>query len=261
MPINNNIYYINFKHDNPNLPHIIWGHGWGQTHASLLPLADSLKHIAHHWLIDFPGFGQSPPPKYILGSLEYAKIVADWIRSTLPTGSKKIWVGHSFGGKVGVNLAANYPDLINGLFLIAASGIPRKRTLLQQVIVKIKIKVFKLLKYLNKIINNNNYLDLLKTKFGSADYKNASNPHMRSILVKIVNENLANMANQIICPTELIYGELDTETPVIIGKEFNKLINNSKIYIIPKQDHYSILHETKSQILYLLKQFMGTITC
>lgn len=260
MQSSKHIYYKNIKNNDPHVPHIIWGHGWAQTHSTLLPTAISLKNIAHHWLIDLPGFGHSSQPNSVCGSLEYAAIIADWINHHIPSKAKKIWVGHSFGGKIGITLAAKYPTLIDGLFLIAASGIPRKRTIIQEVIVKIKIKIFKFLKYLNKTINNNRYSEWLKTKFGSQDYKNASNPHMRAILVKVVNENLSNIASQISCPTELIYGELDTETPVIIGNIFNKLINNSKLHIILKEDHYSILSKTQHQIAYLLKQFTKKIT-
>jgi pimeloyl-ACP methyl ester carboxylesterase len=253
------IYYKNLSPpNNPNLPHIIWGHGWGQTHANLLPIANSLQNFANHWLLDFPGFGASTPPNSTWSSLDYANATANWIANHIPTTATKIWVGHSFGGRVGINLAAKYPNLISGLFLIAASGIPKPRNLTQTIIISTKIKTFKLLKILNKLLNNDKYSDWLKTKFGSPDYRNA-NTNMRSILIKAVNENLSTVATQIICPTELLYGENDTETPITIGQNFNQLINNSKLHVLPQEDHYSVLSEAKHQVIYLLKQFIYNI--
>ena len=260
MQLNSNkIYYKNLSPpNNPNIHHIIWGHGWGQTHANLLPLASSLQNFANHWLLDLPGFGASISPNNIWGSSDYANSTADWIANHIPLTSPIIWVGHSFGGKIGINLAAKYPNLISGLFLIAAPGIPKPRNLIKKIIISSKITTFKLLKILNKLLNNDKYSDWLKTKFGSPDYRNAS-PNMRSILVKAVNENLSTLATQIVCPTELLYGENDTETPVIIGQKFNQLINNSKLHILPQQDHYSVLSEAKHQVIYLLKQFIYSI--
>jgi pimeloyl-ACP methyl ester carboxylesterase len=247
----NNIFYKNFNNHKENLPHIIWAHGWGQNHEILLPLANSFTNFTNNWLIDLPGFGNSKQPDSIWGSQEYTNAIADWISNHLPPNSIKIWVGHSFGGKIGINLAAQYPKLINGLFLIAASGIPKPRSLTEKIIVYSKIKMFKLFKHFK-------YANKFKHKFGSPDYKNA-NPHMRSILVKIIHENLSNLATQIVCQTELIYGEKDQDTPILIGQKLNKLINNSKLHIITKQDHYTILTNAQHQIVYLLKKFIDNI--
>ncbi len=255
------MYYKNLTPDNQNnsnLPHIIWGHGWGQTHNNLLPIATNLQNSAIHWLLDFPGFGESSSPEGIWGVNDYTNATAKWIMEHIPATATKIWVGHSFGGRVGINLAAKYPQLINGLFLIASSGIPIPRSLTKKIILFTKIKIFKSLKFLNKLLNNDRYSNWLKTKFGSTDYRNAS-PNMRAILVKTVNENLSTTATKILCPTELLYGECDPETPITIGHKLNKLINNSKLHIIPKQDHYSVLLETQHQVVYLLKNFIEKI--
>lgn len=258
MQVNfNKMYYKYLSTDltnnniNPLLPNIIWGHGWGQSHINLLPLANSLKNIANHWLLDLPGFGVSANPDSTWGSNEYAYFTANWINNNLPNNTKKIWVGHSFGGKIGINLAANYPHLINGLFLIAASGIPKPRNIIKI----IKVKTFKLLKYL---CNNEKYINWLRNKFGSSDYKNA-NPTMRPILTKLVNENVSDLAKKIVCPTELLYGEYDTETPIIIAKKLHKLINNSKLHVIAKEDHYGVISTSKHQTIYLLKNFIKNI--
>src|SRR4051812_22287767 len=74
---------------------LIFGHGWGQSSVAFLPLADTLKPFAPSYLIDFPGFGQSPVPPQNWGTAEYADAVATWLKSLGP--ENRIWVGHSFG--------------------------------------------------------------------------------------------------------------------------------------------------------------------
>src|SRR6266496_6668113 len=41
---------------------LIWAHGWGHTHANMLPLAQAMRRSTRSILIDFPGFGASPLP-------------------------------------------------------------------------------------------------------------------------------------------------------------------------------------------------------
>ncbi len=254
------IYYKNLTPlgNNNNLPHIIWGHGWAQNHTSLLPIATSLKSMAVHWLIDFPGFGSSCKPEYVWGTDDYANATAAWIKTNIPANATKIWIGHSFGCRVGINLAALNPDLLQGLFLIAAAGIPRPLNYTTKMIRLIKINSFKFLKNLIQLSNNEQYLNWLKTKFGSRDYRNAE-PNMRAILVKTINENLSDNAKKINCPTELLYGKQDAETPIVIGHMLQKLIKNSKLHLIPQQDHYSVLSDGQHQVVCLLKKFINTI--
>ncbi len=60
---------------------LIFGHGWGQSSAAFLPIAETLKAFAPSYLVDFPGFGQSPVPPQNWGTAEYADAVAAWMES------------------------------------------------------------------------------------------------------------------------------------------------------------------------------------
>src|SRR5947209_3268093 len=74
--------------------HLVWGHGWGQSSAAFVPLAEALKPFAPSTLIDFPGFGKSALPPASWGTAEYADAVAQWLQSQTP--SQFVWIGHSF---------------------------------------------------------------------------------------------------------------------------------------------------------------------
>jgi len=232
--------------------HFIWAHGWGQDHTVFVPVANSLARLGGHSLLDFPGFGQSPPPPAPWATEDYADAVADWLK-TLPR-SRRIWIGHSFGCRVGLQLAARHPDAIDGLFLVAAAGLPRTRTPLQKLKIKGRVAFYKSLKFLPRLgIDTSS----LRSRFGSADYRNAG--PMRATFVKVVQEDLTDAARHISCPVQLVYGALDNETPPEIGHRLVKLIPNASISVLPRFDHYSVLSQGAHQIQNQLEKFVARV--
>ncbi|HOO82379.1 MAG TPA: alpha/beta hydrolase [Alphaproteobacteria bacterium] len=234
-------------------PPVFWGHGWGQNLHALRPLADTLSNMGQHWVVDFPGFGKSPLPGEVWGTEEYANAMAALIRAQ--TDGPVIWAGHSFGCRVGLQLAARHPDLIAGLVLIAGAGLPRKRPLWHKLYYGARVKLFKLLK---KLIPLGLSQDWLYEKFGSADYKSAG--PLRQIFVKVVNEDLSDVAAQVKCPTLLIYGSKDTETPPEIGQRLSRIIPGAKLILMDGFDHYSILTGARHQVVRHIHNFMKEIS-
>ena len=236
---------------------IIWAHGWGMDHKSMKPLADSLKNIGKHYIIDLPGFGKSTKPKKVWGTKNYSEYMAKWIKK-LPSNlknTKRIWVGHSFGSKIGIDLASNHPELIDGLFLIAAAGIKIRRNFLEKMILKYKIFYYKFCKKIILALGlSENYL---QNYFGSIDYKNAK--ELKNILIKIVSEDMIESAKKIKCPVYLIFGSKDNETPPEIGINYKRLIPKSKLFILKNQDHHSLIELGKHQVINILKKFIQNI--
>ena len=236
--------------ERPEAPHVVWGHGWGQSGEAMLPLANSLAGFASSSVIDFPGFGSSPMPPADWGTAEYADAVAAWIGEQ--PRRRRFWVGHSFGGRVGIQLAARHPELLEGLVLIAAAGLPRTRSFPERVRFSLRRNGFKLAR---RLLPEGPALERLRSRMGSADYRNAG--PLRPIFIKVVNENLADAAAKIQCRTLLLYGERDTETPVEIGERLHALIGNSQLVVLPGLDHNGILgegrHLTARHILTFLK--------
>lgn len=223
----------------------MWGHGWGQSHQSFLPLIQSLKKLGRHQVLDFPGFGKSPKPNENWDTKDYADAVAEHIKEPI------VWVGHSFGGRVGVRLASKYPDKVKALIIIAGAGLKRKRSPLKALYFKSRIILYKTLK---KFISLGLSQNWLQTKFGSTDYKNAG--EMREIFRKTISEDLSKIAKDIQCPTLLIYGKNDGETPPEFGQRYHGLITNSELHILSGQDHYSVLSSGRHQSANLIVNFV-----
>jgi pimeloyl-ACP methyl ester carboxylesterase len=231
---------------------VFWGHGWGQNHAAFMPMVRSLEGMGQHWALDFPGFGQSPLPPSDWGTAEYADAIADFIKSQ--TSEKIVWVGHSFGCRVGLQLAARHPELIGGLFLIAAAGLPRVRNPLKALYFKARIRLYKLLKKLIPFGLPEQWL--LKT-FASRDYLSAG--PLKNILVKTVNENLSEVAATITCPVVLFYGTDDTETPPDIGQRLAHIIPHAELVVLSGFDHYTILDGARHQVVHKLNGFIKEV--
>ncbi len=231
---------------------VVWGHGWGRDRNAFKPFAEALSGRAAHMLVDFPGFGASPAPPLEWGTAEVADALAEIVRPYRNV-KKIIYVGHSYGGRIGIQMASRHPDLVDGLFLIASAGLPRNRSLLKKLVMAIRVDVFKTLKYLAPLLGVS--VEALRSKFGSPDYRSAG--AMRAVFVKIISENLSEEARRIKCPVRLIYGTSDTETPPEIGERLEKLIPHAKLTLLDEQDHYSLLGEGRHVVIKRLADFMG----
>lgn len=234
-----------------NRPHLVWGHGWGQSAAALEPLAETMKALASSSLIDFPGFGKSGNPPDSWGTAEYADFVAEWM-ARLPA-RRPVWIGHSFGGRVGIQLAARHPKLVSGMVLIAAAGLRRHRTLPQNLRLHLRRAAFKTAR---RFAREGPQLDRLRQRFGSADYGRAG--AMRPIFTRVVGEDLSEQAKAVECPTLLIYGTADTETPPEMGERFKALIPNSELVLLGGFNHLSVLSEGRHQVALRIRKFLET---
>ncbi len=229
---------------------LIWLHGWGQTHASLIGLSKLFNKFAKNHLFDLPGFGKTKMLHQGASTLDYAS----WLNAKLQPKTKlRILIGHSYGGRVSIQMAANYPDTIDGIILISGAGLKRKRGMLW----KLRAGYLKFLGKLAKLgdaIFKTKLQKAYSTKFGSADYKNAGD--LRGTFVSAVKENLIEEAKGVNVPTLLIYGEEDTDTPPEIGEKYNQLIKGSQYKILKGFDHLNILSHGANQCQSLISLFL-----
>lgn len=143
--------------------------------------------------------------------------------------------------------------LVAKLCIIAGAGLPRRRTTLEKARVGSKVYTYKTLKTLAPLLGIDT--DKLRDRFGSADYRNAG--AMRAVLTRVVNEDLSDVARQVRCPVQLIYGSADTETPPELGERLAKLIPDARLAILDGLDHYTVLGEGRHQVARRLRDFLG----
>lgn len=213
---------------------VVMLHGWG---ASCSLFAAASEPIASKYFVaapDMPGFGETPEPPSDWQVDDYTDFVIEFIERL---GLKRvILLGHSFGGRVIIKLVnrKNLPFTVTRLILVDAAGIRPEKTAEQLKKEKIMKLGKKLLAPMPKL------LEKLQTMVGSADYKAAS-PLMKKVLVNVVNEDLSHLLPRIKQETLLIWGTLDTATPVTDAEKMEQLIPDAGLARIEGVGHYSFL--------------------
>jgi len=231
-------------------PAIVFGHGWGRTYRDFIPVAEALAPVASSYLVDFPGFGDSPRPDDTWGTADYAEHILSYLRSEFGL-TRFTWVGHSFGGRVGLRIAAAHPETVQHLVLVASAGVPRTRTSIQKLKGRQRGMEFKFRK---AMANGDEALHALEAKYGSVDYIHSREIGMRDIFVATVNEDQTGSLSEIQCQTTLIYGGKDMDTPVEVGETLGVGIANSTMIVCPHYDHISILDRGRHQIALAIKE-------
>jgi pimeloyl-ACP methyl ester carboxylesterase len=174
-------------------------HGWARTHADFDQVLSGFDAIA----LDLPGFGATPEPPDTWGSPEYAALVADVLRA-LP--EPPVVLGHSLGGRIGIHLAASYPDLLRGLVL---TGAP----ILRVTAAPTPKASYRMARWLNRRgVISDARMQAAREKNSAPDWRNAT-AGMRPVFVNLVNENYDDAIAAARCPLRLVWGEGDTAAP------------------------------------------------
>ncbi len=107
-------------------PDFVLVHGIGVSSRSYGPTAAALAELGTVYLIDLPGYGDSPRPGHDVSIAEHAAAVASFIRDLGL--EHPVVVGHSMGTQVVAQLGADEPDLAGRLVLIAPVVWPDARS-------------------------------------------------------------------------------------------------------------------------------------
>ena len=166
------------------------------------------------------GFGDTPHPHRPLALDDYVDGVSDIIGET-----DVVLIGHSFGGRVAMRLAAR-DTRVRGLVLIDSAGIPPRRSPRYYS----RVLRYKLAKRLGLSVKN----------AGSADYAALQGP-MRKTFVNIVNDSNVSDARKISVPTLLLWGSADKDTPMYMCRRLKRLIRGSEAVVFPGAGHYSYI--------------------
>lgn len=210
-------------------------HGWNLSAAKFTPLVQELsKRGFKVYCPDLPGFGGSKFPDHPLHLVDYVNFVEKFIGKNKL--GKIIMIGHSFGGRISIKLAAKNPKYIHSLVLTGAPGIVP--------VPKAKIILFLYLSKIGKILFSLPVLSFLRDKARRFLYRAAratdfynTNENMRETFKNIVKEELELYLPRINIPTLLLWGAEDKIIPLEIAVKMNRLINGSTLVTISDARH------------------------
>jgi pimeloyl-ACP methyl ester carboxylesterase len=208
--------------------------GWMEAGSLWTQIGDALKDKYKVLILDFPGFGISQTPAKVFDTYAYADFVKKFLLKLKVTDYSII--GHSFGGRVGIILAATDSN-VSRLVLVDSAGI-EKRSLY----VKVKILINKAVKII-----------LGKYLFHGGYTKNPTN--MRKTFVKVVNQDLTQLLAKIKIPALIVWGEKDKILNIKYARAFHKLISGSKLRVVWGAGHFPQLDKTE-QLIEILSDYL-----
>jgi pimeloyl-ACP methyl ester carboxylesterase len=220
-------------------PPIVLLHGWGGESRSFHPLQQALAPSFRTLAPDLPGFGRSALPPTTWGVDDYADHLTTWLDDL--SIERTSLIGHSFGGRVAIVLAATRPDRVDKLVLTASAGILPRRTLGYH----LKVRSARLAR---KVLGTPPIASVrpalerrLYDALGATDYANAG--PLRPTFVRVVNQDLRPLLPRIVAPTLLVWGEKDDSTPLADGKLMAREIPNSRLIVYRGAGHFAYLEQ------------------
>lgn len=223
-------------------------HGWGSSRRVMMPIAHALAPIRKSYVLDLPGFGDSPEPPHGWSISDYADAVQAFIQETFDEPVDLLV--HSFGGRISLKLCARDfgKEKIQKVLITGGAGMKPRRSF-----------KFYFKKYLAKSLKTpfmilpaslqNPSLKWLRStsiwkNLGSSDYSTLSGV-MRETFVKSVTEYFDHTLQQIPHETLLLWGRNDDATPVYQGQRLEAGIKNAALVIIEDAGHYAFLDKPK----------------
>jgi len=205
-------------------------HGWARTHADFDAVLPGLGAVAP----DLPGFGATAAPATAWGSADYARAC----RPLCAEGPAVVLIGHSFGGRVALLVAAEYPEVVAALVLTAVpllrpGGAKAPSTPLR----------YRVARRLNRVgVISDGRMEAVRRRNGSADYR-AARGVMRDVLVRLTAETndgtYRRALTRVRCPVEFVWGAEDRDTPPGIVEEAAALVPGgaARVTILPGVGH------------------------
>lgn len=223
-------------------------HGWDSSGRVMMPLASQLIAKRTCYVLDLPGFGDSPEPLESWAIDDYADMVQAFIRrySDEPVDL----LVHSFGGRIALKLCAREfgKTHIQKVLITGGAGMkPRRKP------------TYYFRKYLAKALKSPFFLlppgareqalDKLRStslwkSLGSSDYSRLSGV-MRETFVKSVTEYLEPCLPEIPHEVLLLWGANDKATPLYQAERMEKGIEKAALVVIENAGHYAFLDRPK----------------
>ena len=219
-------------------------HGWGPQSITLekhlLPIAQLLKNKYEITLVEFPGHGLSGQPGAAWGIKEFA----EWTLSLMNQEAlhQPVLIGHSFGGRIALWLAAHHPEKVKALVLTGCAGLKPKKTLKNRIRARLFqssrgfLAVLSMIPAIKK--RQQRWLTALRKEFASADYL-ATPETLRSSFSRIVRQDLRPLLPKIPQKTLLVWGENDTATPLWMGQAMQRELADARLLVYQADDHFA----------------------
>jgi len=222
-------------------PAILVLHGWGGSSDSWVRVQDILSRKGYTILVlDFPGFGRTPPPYDPWAVGDYMEFLNSFIREVKKKEKSFVspffLLGHSFGGRVSIKFCIKYPEYVRKLILMDSAGIKPGYGFKGSLIFVAALLGNAL--FTPKVLRR--FKDSVRSIFyrviRNRDYAKA-NGIMKETLKKVLKEDLLPEIPGLNKQTLIVWGGRDRIVPVKDAYTFKNIIKGSKLEIFKEVGH------------------------
>lgn len=263
------------EHGPADAPVVLLVHGLGASWRVWLENLPTLGQQHRVVAVDLPGFGDSPVDPRVVRASEYATVVAELLAHQGI--SSVVAVGNSFGGWVCAELARSRPELVRGLVLVAAAGIPGTRTERMKVVGTLKVadRLAPLGCRQRETIARRPRLrrsalgflvargDLLAPDLAIHLLPEEPSPVFRTVLERAVldwSEDWLREISRLDVPALVVWGELDRQLPLRHAHRWTRLLRGSTLVTVPGAGHMPMLEDPRrfhAALLPFLQELAG----
>ncbi len=242
--------HIQYTEEGSGTP-VLLMHGWGSSFdvykGVFAALGDRCRLVA----LNFPGCGGSDTMTKPWTLEDYCTLVLAFMKEVGL--ENPVLIGHSHGGRVALKLASSGAVVPPKMVLFDSAGLIPKKSLRQ----RYRARSFKCIKRLLTLpglrAHTGALLEKARRHYGSADY-NAAPEVLRKTMVSLVNTDLRGEISRISCPTLLVWGENDTDTPLADARIIESLIPDCGLCVL-KGGHFAFC-EQPAQTAAILRSFI-----
>lgn len=203
--------------------------GWEQGKAEWAEVVRQLGEEFSLLTLELPGFGEEPLVSEEWGVEEYAGWVRTRVDGLVKKDEKVVLVGHSFGGRVAVALAAREnPPWLAGLVLYGAPILARP---------SFSVRLKRVVAAIGKRLLPSSLRAILLKHFLSDDALRARGTGKEQIFRRAVLHDQTEEFCSLSLPVVLLWGERDSEVPLAIAEEMVFLQPGVTMEVLPMLGH------------------------
>jgi pimeloyl-ACP methyl ester carboxylesterase len=245
-------------------PAVLMLHGFGASLHTWEPWAKALSGRYRTIRFDLPGFGLTEPDPTGDYSDERGMQLLAALMDKLSI-ARAALIGHSMGGKLAWMFAANYPDRVSRLVLIAPDGFESEGFEYgkkPQVPMLVRLLPYTLPTFMVRMNlapaygDPSTLTDDALTRYRDMMLAPGSRNAMIARLEQVELQPPESLLSRIKAPTLLLWGEKDAMIPVGNAKDYGKSLADSRLVTLPQAGHLPH-EEAADQSLVPVLAFLG----
>jgi pimeloyl-ACP methyl ester carboxylesterase len=250
MPVANDLYYFTYQNRGGDVLPLVLIHGAGGTHLNWPPQIRRLPGC-RVFALDLPGHGKSRDNRGCQSIEEYTRHILSWFEAVGL--HRAIFVGHSMGSAIALNVGLGYPQQVLGLVLIGSG-------------VQLPVNVALLEEASNSATYSNAVDMVVRWSFSldaPANLTVLASRRMRETrqsvfygdLLACNAFNVKGRLEQVRCPTLVVCGEQDKMTPIRANQYLASQIPDARLELVAGAGHMVML-EQPDNVASLLRNFL-----